>query len=209
MAHLPHLSHSFPPITSAAFQEDHLILTMPLMRSMSASGRVCDLLSCVPAMVFEGREWMEAGSRDQLSPFLSPSSSSSPGLHPPFLSGLKECIIRLYRVDRCLSRDVTVSYVDRRHLTLTRLVQSLACCPLLSSLSLTVEGEAGEEIADDSSIIDQLQTFPSLRTLILRQMWCDQQSVSLLLSLPLVHLDILGLGLYPTERDAVFPCSLS
>jgi hypothetical protein len=69
--------------------------------------------------------------------------------------------------------------------------------------------EMVEEAVDDSSIIDQLQTFPSLRTLILRDMPCDEQALSLLLSLPLVHLDVLHLGVRSSERDSVYPCSLT
>jgi hypothetical protein len=94
MAHLPHLSHSVPPITSAAFQEVYIILTDALMRSMSASGRVRGL-SAVPALSFESGQWRELGFCDQLYPFLHPSPSSSPDLRPPFLSGVKECIIHL------------------------------------------------------------------------------------------------------------------
>jgi hypothetical protein len=210
MAHLPLLSHSFPPITSAAFREDHITLTEPLMRLICASDRVRDLMSAVPALSFDGRT--DDGTRDSrhcMYPFLNPSPSCSPGLHPPFFSGLEECNIHLYFGDRCLPNDPILSPLDRRHLTIDRLVQALASCPLLSTLSLVAEPEDGEQEADDSSIIDQLQTFPSLHTLILGELRCDQQSMSLLFSLPLVHLDIHRLFLHPSQRTTLYPCSLT
>lgn len=219
MSHLPRLSRSFPTLTSVAFQDDHIVLTGDLILNMRASARALELLSAVPTLSFDTPSVnARTAPLKLLSSFLHPSVSPI-ALHPPFMADLRECVIRLGGEDRCPMEAPSLSPVELRHLTLSHLVESLARCPLLSTLSVYVVTPSSESKADDSAVIDQLQTFQSFSqtpratstfVLILGGVRFDQQTLSLLLSLPLTHLDILRCQVTVNhDRLAVFPRSFT
>jgi hypothetical protein len=87
MTQLTHLSHSFPPLTRAAFRDDHLVITATLLSVLSTSPSLRDLLSEVPSALFVVRE------REVLR--WKAESTPSSGVRPPLLPGVVQLVIRL------------------------------------------------------------------------------------------------------------------
>lgn len=154
LSHLTRLSCTFPPLVPACFVDDHAVLGAGAVTALSQSSYTRSLLSLMPSISLVGD-----GVQQLITSLRTFRRSGDP--FPPLFPGLRCCHLDL-------SCDVSRSDEEDHHSTTKKMkrrrakaLDCLAACPLLSSLSLSIQ----PDYIDQRKLVSILQRMPQLRSL--------------------------------------------